>query len=111
MVTEAQIAAAAIELYGSEAAAGSFAWIHVKRILEAAEKAAWQPIETAPKDKRIILWVCTRGSLRRGHPEICWWGEHPDFGASWLRQGGKEIVGPGVALLWRPLPDPPTESA
>ncbi len=41
----------------------------------------WQQIETAPKDgKQIILWVCTRGSMRRGWSEICWWGKHADWG-------------------------------
>jgi hypothetical protein len=72
--------------------------------------SGWQPIETAPKDgSRILLWVCTRGSLRRGWAEICWWGKHRDWGDTWLRHDGKEIVGPGVATHWTMLPLRPAD--
>lgn len=78
----------------------------------ALAEAVWLPIETAPKDgKQIILWVCTRGSIRRGWPEICWWGRHADWGETWCRWDGTEVVGPGVATHWRPLPAAPDQRA
>lgn len=68
----------------------------------------WQPIETAPKDgRRILLWVCTRGSIRRGMADICWWGSHDAWGENWLRNEGRDIVGPHVATYWMSLPEGP----
>jgi len=41
----------------------------LKRVLEASEQAAWQPIETAPKDGKPI-WVFAMGDKRQGI--VCW---------------------------------------
>lgn len=73
-----------------------------------AAPQGWQPIETAPKDgTRVLIWVCTRGSIRRGHAEICVWGKHNDWGPIWLRHNGKEVVDLDAATYWMPLPIPP----
>ena len=61
----------------------------------------WQPIDSAPKDgRRVLLWVCPRQSVRHGFAEVCWRGLHPDWGETWLRHNGKEVVNDGVATHW-----------
>src|ERR1700761_7256631 len=97
MVTEAQITAAAIELYGQDVSGNSRK--QLQYIIEAAEKAAWQPASGPPPplQQRVLL-------AQPGHePRIGWLTEHGwDFGCSrcgtWVTH-------------WRPLPTSPTESA
>lgn len=66
-----------------------------------------EPPDTMKDGRKVLLWVCTRGSIRRGWPELCWWGDHPHHGPAWLRNEGRDIVGLGVALMWMEVPAPP----
>ena len=75
--------------------------------LEAAEKAAWQPIETAPKDHTTILLRGPSGyrSPRDFHIETGYW--HVAIGA-WLSDSGDRITeGWPEPTYWQPLPEPP----
>jgi hypothetical protein len=66
----------------------------------------WQPIDTAPKDGRVILILTERGNVyspcQWENGEISengfwlWWQDEP----AWLT----EVVNP---THWMPLPDPP----
>lgn len=69
----------------------------------------WRDISTAPRDgTRILAWVCTRDSLRRGVALICWFVENvPDYGDTWVSSGGNPVDADAVRL-WQPLPPPPT---
>lgn len=64
--------------------------------------AAWQPIETAPRDGTWILaWPCYSGSM-----PVCmvrWEGKRP---ACWKRPMGYAI--PLKPTHWLPLPAPPS---
>lgn len=63
----------------------------------------WQPIETAPKDKRILVW---------SGQEICaaHWAQNPITGdeawvvAEWGQDGDQALVKP---TYWQSLPTPP----
>ncbi|MGD9613803.1 MAG: hypothetical protein AB7H90_01250 [Alphaproteobacteria bacterium] len=99
-----------MSIFGPEMCAGfDGVFVGTEIVIENAktEATAWFPMETAPKDgKPILLWVCPTGSIRRGRPELCWWGTHKYWGETWLRHNGKEVVGSGVALLWQPIVPP-----
>jgi hypothetical protein len=59
------------------------------------EGRAWQPIETAPRDRDVLLWVPASAMLAdliAGHMEV---------GRAW---------GDGRATHWMPLPEPPKAS-
>lgn len=102
MVAEAQITAAAESLLDEFPDLNPLDQVvlqAVKRALEAAEKAAWQPAsgDAPPLGQRVLL-------AQPGHePRIGWLTEHGwDFGCSrcgtWVTH-------------WRPLAASPTESA
>lgn len=123
MIREAQITAASVELYGSEAAAGSFTWTHVKRILEAAEKAAWQPIFSPDEVLALDRHQRGEGAVRL-HPFTCpnrSDGNHRensvDLGAlvptvhGWVCPYCDYTQDWAHGFMKRPLPHPPTESA
>ncbi len=93
MITDAQEDAAVEVLAGLEGWDRS----DIRAALEAAEKAAWQPIETAPEDRLIIVrsvWFknSTREPLpaeydiaRRSSDDGCWYdtrGDCIDLGAA-----------------------------
>lgn len=68
----------------------------------AAQAQAWQPIETAPKDRQIMLWdgeYVTQGA----------WCSH---GAGyWLPAEANDFSGPGwMPKHWSPMPAPPKET-
>ena len=61
----------------------------------------WQPIETAPKDERILLW-CADHNMRTKEPiGVCMgrnWGDYPM---------GEGMSGDWTFTHWMPLPEPP----
>jgi hypothetical protein len=66
------------------------------------EKMQWQPIETAPKDKQILIWS---PMYRVCHVEWCnarWMIVH-DSGDPYYQ------VIPDDATHWQPSPEPPTQ--
>jgi len=63
----------------------------------------WRDIATAPRDgTRILGWVCSRHSVRRGVPMVIRW---LDF--DW-RSGGQTVDRDSVKL-WQPIVPPDTE--
>lgn len=76
--------------------------IVIRGAIEAAEAAAWEPIETAPKDG-TRFWAFTPAL----HKEAAHWGEcvftggHFQNSCAWHRQ----------PTYWRPLPSPPGDKA
>jgi hypothetical protein len=68
-----------------------------------ANETAWQPIETAPKDKRCIVWSGQEMYCAR-------WSQNPFTGdeawvvAEWGSEGDQAIVKP---THWLPLPEAP----
>jgi len=58
----------------------------------------WQLIETAPKDREILVW---RDGWGR---HIAKWDQQEDEGFYRLAQGGCILCGP---THWQSLPDPP----
>ena len=65
---------------------------------------SWQPIETAPKDRRIIVWTGL-------NQYVAQWGENQEIGGiAWiitnLDHGDRLIV---EATLWHEAPDNPKE--
>lgn len=63
-----------------------------------ANSSPWQPIETAPKDRAILVWAPGRDGLSPLH-SVCIW--HPDAGfcIDELRE----------PKYWMHLPEPPKE--
>lgn len=76
----------------------------------------WQPIETAPKDRSILLWPCGYAST---HLEIAFWDTHEEYSEwrrevvslyeGWVRDDEDQmpIHAPVPITHWMPLPDPP----
>jgi len=54
----------------------------------------WLPIDDRAKNgQRILVRYSTRGkSPQRSDIQIVWRGQHPDWGDSWLRNEGKDII-------------------
>jgi hypothetical protein len=71
----------------------------MRAALEAAERAAWQPIESAPKDGTPVLLGSKRGDL--WPMRVRAWSKLYD---GW-RGGGTSCE----ATHWRPLPAPPAK--
>lgn len=68
----------------------------------------WRPVtDEAKTGERVLLWVCSRGSIRRGLAQIGWWGHHREFGQTWLLRPDQPIDVDAVRL-WMPIekPDP-----
>lgn len=92
--------------------------------LEAAEKAAWQPISTAPKDRTSVILRLKnrlvrpgRGDLRDPWEGLTFVGRHPgladdgfDIGWNFAAPVGHGGFPDEWIAGWRPLPEPP-ESA
>jgi len=62
------------------------------------DKTAWQPIETAPQDRRVMVWKEATGIYISEFED----GEWPMHG--WGRRGGVWYPRP---THWMPLPEPP----
>lgn len=74
----------------------------------AAAVPEWRPISEAPKDgERVLLWVCSRGSVRRGLPMIGYWDT--DGTPGWCRSLVGDLIDGDAVKLWQPLPAPPTD--
>lgn len=66
---------------------------------------AWQPIETAPRDGRLI-WAFERGRGVERRQYIAWWvdcGPSRDEGQYWQDDNDSEPS----PTHWMPLPTPP----
>lgn len=66
----------------------------------------WQPIDTAPKDKRLLVW--SGQEIYAAH-----WAQHPVTGdEAWIvaqwGDGDQALVKP---TYWAPLPEPPRDSS
>jgi|APCry1669188970_1035186.scaffolds.fasta_scaffold111497_3 hypothetical protein len=59
----------------------------------------WNPPETAPKDRDILVW---NGYM----VEIAWWDDWDD---EWTSEGG--LDGGNPFLCWMDLPEPPFDDA
>jgi hypothetical protein len=70
----------------------------VSELIARREADVWQPIETAPRGKVVLLWKPT---TREQYVAALIDGGH---GPGWCTPDGFEIFG---ATLWRPLPQPP----
>lgn len=76
----------------------------------------WQPIETAPKDRSILLWPCGYAST---HLEIAFWDTQEEYSEwrrevvslyeGWVRDDEDQmpIHAPIPITHWMPLPEPP----
>lgn len=87
----------------------------MRAALEAAERAAWQPIETAPKKGPVDLWLIHSHASPRREPAAYWCNRDPldpedKAGCEgwWLPLMEKFAHEIGTATHWRPLPEPPT---
>lgn len=96
MVTDEMIVAAAAA-YLASVQPGSISLKQALRAaLEAAERAAWQPIATAPKDETILVFAAPRDGLP-GFMTTCCYHEDAGFCVDELRH----------PTHWRPLLAPP----
>lgn len=64
----------------------------------------WQPIETAPKDRHILVWTGERQC-------VAWWVTHIESGGDeWCLAMGPDgdcLLMTKHPTLWRDLPDDP----
>ena len=65
----------------------------------------WQPIETAPKDRAILVYI----SEAEIFAVVRW---HPDGSDQWpwLVLGGGDRWNRSLVKKWKPLPPPPTQA-
>ncbi len=69
------------------------------RIAELEAASAWQPIETAPKDGEILIWV----NIGSGYPVSSQWSDKKrHWTAPFFNDGYPSVT------HWQPLPSPPT---
>lgn len=108
MITDAMLDAALQAAYGAVFGRPIADWSKraMVRALEAAERAAWLSIETAPRDGTRVLLHMPGGdgedvgrSVAIGSFGLWQPGEW-----TWVMEGGDAWTG---ATLWRPLPEPP----
>lgn len=76
--------------------------------LLAADRMAWQKIETAPLNESILIWVPQTEHYGPG----IWRAIHVDMGTGkhWLSTGlhvGRDLGDPYRPTMWRSLPAPP----
>ena len=66
---------------------------------------AWQPIETAPKDRRPILVATASGDVGEA-----WWYEDDGY-YYWAQEHPTDYAnsGPLIVTHWMPLPTPPVQ--
>lgn len=86
----------------------------VRKVLEAADRAAWRPIRTAPKSTSTptkwghdvhavyLLGFCPEeGRTPESCVSVIWWEPHENNGKGcWFCDGGFSVS----PTLWRPLP-------
>lgn len=74
--------------------------------LEAAERAAWRPIETAPKDgAKVLVSISRRNNPSLGRMSlVAAFVSHRNY---WACVEGDPIYPP---IAWRPLPQPPEDA-
>ena len=98
MITEA------IKAFNNASISGIYACQRdeMKAAIEAAIQAAWQPIETAPKDELILF-------VNNEHYGVCWWDQSYDmqkqdliFG--WTSDSTTEYGGFETPTYWMPIP-------
>lgn len=114
MITDKQVEAALVALSGNEdwrnddwvgANSAEYVFNDMRAALEAAEAAAWEPIETAPKDGTyILLW---RPGFRQETAH--WLADMIGFDWPWLLPLPGEDRMRLKPTHWRPLPEPPKE--
>lgn len=98
MITDEMIGAACIAAFGTMT---PILRERAKRALEAAERAAWQPIETVPDNTVVILgW------------EHCgeWISVMDKYSWVTTEEGEEVVCRNGFATEWRPLPEPPEDA-
>lgn len=111
MPTDKQITLAEYE-YTMQRCQGKSSDDAMKAALEAAEAAAWEPMETAPEDTVILIYGKTGHykDLSREEPELNLaykiGGRHIIVNSTCASYGDAEIKEPS---LWRHTPTPPTE--
>lgn len=70
-----------------------------------AQPMTWQPIETAPKDRKVLLWgFFWNGRSKFSSPLIGLWSPHDN---EWCVPG--EFRFKVKPTHWKPLDEPPTE--
>jgi len=93
MPTQAEIEAAAKAMFENWELGLGIA----KLGLEAAERARWQPIETAPKDATCVLLYDGDGA----DPTVCFWHAIQGWTARWDHEPFEEPT------HWQPVTSPP----
>lgn len=94
----------------SDAAPFTVAETAVIAYLKAAGLGGWQPSNKMPHElmdgRHVLLWVCTRNSIRRGKPILCRWAFVPDVrDHAWTYNNGKDWLGADAPLFMEvPLP-------
>jgi hypothetical protein len=76
----------------------------VQHAIEAALQAAWQTMETAPKDGTPVYFVDGNGQYG-----ICWWDKRYDLGKQsfifgWMSDSCKDFGGFEEPTYWTELP-------
>jgi hypothetical protein len=81
---------------------------------EGKTMSEWQPIETAPKDKIVLLFRPTAfewGSVAPGKYNVDFFAKRPKpFWEIWLKIGGTVESRLWEPTHWMPLPAPPKET-
>ncbi len=81
-------------------------------LVEAMKASEWQPIETAPKDGREILcWPAIRREVDGVIPSAVGAWLNTKGGHCWVDMSVGHHNGFWKPTHWRPLPDPPSETA
>lgn len=69
------------------------------------ETTDWQPIETAPKDKPILIYIPEDEWYIKHHIYAAMWG---DMDNAWMSTScADRYYGTRLATHWMPLPEPP----
>jgi hypothetical protein len=102
-ITEKQVEAALVHFAKGNHTSDATLETRMRAALEAADAAAWEPIETAPKDGTEILVETsdgvTIGAYGKDGP-IYW------LVPNYQDQEDRDLCSP---THWRPLPSPPVE--
>ena len=70
--------------------------------IDAAEEAAWEPIETAPKDRPIFVYPA--------YAKVSWYEKVVGIQeAGWYLPDEAEPIGDEHATHWQPITEPPKD--